>query len=330
MNTLLNAYYVVLENIYYFGFLALIFLVVVTMVFAVFFLSDRRNVATERLSRLLPARKETTEKRTQLLNSGPQGFVGKVTKPLHDIVVPKQGATRKKARLKLIRAGFRSELAFQNYMASKIVIALLIPGIYIAVSAFYLLTPDVVLISCLLLVVGFFLPNLYIWSVTKGRQDGLTKALPDALDLMVVCVEAGLGLDMTFKRVGDEVREISKDLSEEFQLTNLEIRAGRSRDEAFKDMALRTGVPEIHNLMTVLVQTSRFGTSLAKALRVHADSMRIKRRQRAEEQAAKSTVKMVFPLIFFIFPAIFVVLVGPAAIQIVKTLFPALSGQGGG
>jgi len=330
MNTIRNAYYIVLDNIDYFGFLALIFLAVATLVFAVYFIIGRRNVATERLSRLIPDKNEQTQKVPQLLNNGSQGFVAKVTKPLHDIIVPKQGATKKKARLKLIRAGFRSELAFQNYMASKIVFALLLPGIYIAGRALYRLTPDVILISCLLLVFGFFLPNFYIWLVTQGRQDSLTKALPDALDLMVVCVEAGLGLDMTFKRVGDEVRPINKDLSEEFRLTNLEIRAGRARDEAFKDMALRTGVPDIHNLMTVLVQTSRFGTSLAKALRVHADAMRIKRRQRAEEQAAKSTVKLIFPLVLFIFPAIFVVLVGPAAIQIAKVLVPVLSGQGGG
>jgi tight adherence protein C len=330
MNILLNTYYIVLDNIDYFGLLALIFLAVVTLIFALFFLFGRQNVATERLSRLIPPKNGAIEKRPQLLNNDSQGFVAKITKPLHDIVVPKQGATKKKARLKLIRAGFRSELSFQNYMASKIVFALLLPGIYIVGRAFYRLTPDVVLISSFLLIGGFFLPNLYIWLVTKGRQDGLTKALPDALDLMVVCVEAGLGLDMTFKRVGDEVRPINKDLSEEFRLTNLEIRAGRARDEAFKDMALRTGVPEIHNLMTVLVQTSRFGTSLAKALRVHADAMRVKRRQRAEEQAAKSTVKLIFPLVLFIFPAIFVVLVGPAAIQIAKVLLPVLSGQGGG
>lgn len=330
MNTLLNAYYIVLDNINYFGFLALIFLAVATLVFAIFFLLNRRNVATERLSRLLPAKTETAETKPQLLQNGSQGFVSKVTKPLHDIVVPKQGATKKKVRLKLIRAGFRSELSFQNYMASKVILALFLPALYVAGRSFYRLTPDVILISCLLFIGGFFLPNFYIWLVTMGRQDGLTKALPDALDLMVVCVEAGLGLDMTFKRVGDEVRPISKDLSEEFRLTNLEIRAGRARDEAFKDMALRTGVAEIHNLMTVLVQTSRFGTSLAKALRVHADAMRVKRRQRAEERAAKSTVKLIFPLVLFIFPAIFVVLVGPAVIQIAKVLLPVLSGQGGG
>jgi tight adherence protein C len=133
---------------------------------------------------------------------------------------------------------------------------------------------------------------------------------------------------MTFKRVGDEIRPLSKDLSDEFALTTLEIRAGKSRDEAFRNMALRCNVPEVGNLMTVLSQTSRFGTSLATALRVHADAMRVKRRQIAEEKAAKSTVKIVFPLVLFIFPAIFVILIGPGAIRIIKVLFPILSGQG--
>lgn len=331
MNTLLNYAYIVLDNIDYYGILALIFLATGALILTAFFLFGRQNAIIERLSRLLPANKEEVDKKPQLLNYDLQGFVAKFTKHLHDIVVPKEGATKKRARLKLVRAGFRSERAFQNYMASKIVFALLLPTIYLAAArTFYRFTPDVILIFSLLLIAGFFLPNLYIRLVTDKRQEGMLKALPDALDLMVVCVEAGLGLDMTFKRVGDEIEPINKDLSEEFRLTNLEIRAGRSRDDAFKEMALRTGIAEIHNLMTVLIQTSRFGTSLAKALRVHADDMRIKRRQRAEEQAAKSTVKLIFPLIFFIFPAIFVVLVGPAAIQIIKMLFPVLSGQGGG
>ena len=161
----------------------------------------------------------------------------------------------------------------------------------------------------------------------KSRQERIFKGLPDALDLMVVCVEAGLGLDMTFKRVGEEMLPLCKDLSDEFTLTNLEIRAGKSRDEAFKNMSLRANTPEVHNLMTVLTQTSRFGTSLATSLRVHADAMRIKRRQFAEETAAKSTVKLVFPLVLFIFPAIFVVVIGPGAIQIMKYLLPALGGS---
>lgn len=329
MNILLNYYYIVLDNIDYFGVLALIFFATAILIIAIFFLFNRQSTPIARLTRLLSGKKEVIDTKPQLLKNAPQGFVAKFTKPLHDIVVPKEGATKKKARLKLIRAGFRSELSFQNYMASKIVFALLIPAIYLLASrTFYTFTSDVLLISLALAIIGFFIPNLYIKMVTEGRQDGILKALPDALDLMVVCVEAGLGLDMTFKRVGDEVQSINRDLSDEFHLTILEIRAGRARDEAFKDMATRTGVSEVHNLMTVLIQTNRFGTSLAKALRVHADAMRIKRRQLAEEQAAKSTVKLIFPLIFFIFPAIFVVLVGPAAIQIIKMLFPVLSGNG--
>jgi len=148
--------------------------------------------------------------------------------------------------------------------------------------------------------------------------------LPDALDLMVVCVEAGLGLDMTFKRVGDEIQSLSQDLSDEFYLTVREIRAGRNREECFRNMAVRTGVAEVGNLMTVLNQTNRFGTSLAKALRVHADSLRVKRRQIAEERAAKASVKLVFPLVVFVFPAMFIVLAGPAVIRIFKVLLPAL------
>ena len=166
--------------------------------------------------------------------------------------------------------------------------------------------------------------------MTKTRQEKLVKGLPDALDLMVVCVESGLGLDMTFKRVGDEMLPLCKELSDEFTLTTLEIRAGISRADAFKNMNVRTGVSQINSLTTLLAQTSRFGTSLATALRVHADSMRIKRRQIAEATAAKSAVKMVFPLVLCIFPAIFVVLVGPGAIQIIKYLLPALGAGGGG
>jgi tight adherence protein C len=183
-----------------------------------------------------------------------------------------------------------------------------------------------ILFALFLAILGYFTPNLWVWLMTLARQERIFKGLPDALDLMVVCVEAGLGLDMTFKRVGEEVRPLCKDLSDEFILTNLEVRAGTQRDEAFKNMSLRTGVAEVNNLMTVLSQTSRFGTSLATALRIHADAMRVKRRQIAEETAAKATVKLIFPLVLFIFPAIFVVLIGPGAIKIVKVLFPALGG----
>lgn len=330
MSTILNYYYIILDNSLYFGFMSMIFISAVAVVFSFYFIFTHQSDATNLLSRLIATKEQIAIRRPTLIEDAAQGFTAKFTKPLNDLIILKEGATKKKSKLRLIRAGFRSDRALYNYMASKFIFALLLPILYMGAQLFYRFTTEVLLISCLLALIGYFVPNVFIWLVTKGRQDGMLRALPDALDLMVVCVEAGLGLDMTFKRVGDEILTINKDLSDEFRLTNLEVRAGRSREESFKDMATRTGVPEIHNLMTVLVQTSRFGTSLAKALRVHADAMRIKRRQRAEEKAAKSTVKLIFPLVLFIFPAIFVVLVGPAAIQIAKVLLPVLSGQGGG
>jgi tight adherence protein C len=328
MNSILNYLYVVLDNLDYYGILILAFLTAAAVVLAIFFLFNRQRALSERLARLSPSGIKTTIfQRPKLLEDEENGLVAKISRPLHDIVAPQKGATKKKLRLKLIRAGYRSEKAFRTFLAAKVVLGILLPALYVAAKIFYRFTPDMFLIFIALAALGFFLPNIYIWFVAKGRQDAMEKALPDALDLMVVCVESGLGLDMTFKRVGDEIRPIDSNLSDEFHLTNLEIRAGRPRDESFKDLSVRTGLAEVHNLMTILVQTSRFGTSVAKALRVHADAMRIKRRQTAEEKAAKSTVKLIFPLIFFIFPAIFVVLVGPAAIQIATVLIPVLGGK---
>lgn len=148
--------------------------------------------------------------------------------------------------------------------------------------------------------------------------------LPDALDLMVVCSEAGVGLDATINRVGEEMRLNNKTLSDEFNLMSLELQAGKPRRDALKDLATRTGLEDVTNLTSMLIQTERFGTSISQALRVHSDSMRVKRSQRAEEIAAKLPVKLLFPLIFFIFPSLFVVILGPAVIRIFRTLLPAL------
>jgi tight adherence protein C len=191
---------------------------------------------------------------------------------------------------------------------------------------FFKVTPERIVLLVLFAVIGYFLPNLVLYLLTQRRKQELSRSLPDALDLMVVCVEAGFGLDMTFKRVGEEIRGISKELSDEFMLTNLEVRSGLARQESFKNMALRTGVQEIGQLMSMLNQTSRFGTSLANALRVHSDAMRVKRRQSAEEIAAKAAVKLLFPLVAFIFPTLFVVLLGPAMIRIMRVLLPSLQG----
>jgi tight adherence protein C len=324
MQKILNLYYLAVENPVYFTVLAFTFFGVVLLVLGIFYLLGRRSPAEERLDRMVPQQVSPFLKKPKLLNDGSEGFVARFTKPFNVLVTPRAGDLNKKMRLRLIQAGLRSAIAFNNFIALKIVLLFLFPAIYLASRFFYSFSWQVIFLVLLLALIGFGLPDLILGYIIRARQGRIVRALPDALDLMVVCVEAGLGLDMTFKRVGDEIRPICGDLSDEFNLTNLEIRAGKDRSECFKNMAIRTGVSEVGNLMTILTQTSRFGTSLAKALRIHSDAMRIKRRQIAEETAAKSTVKLIFPLVFFIFPAIFVVLVGPGVIRIIRVLFTAI------
>jgi tight adherence protein C len=163
--------------------------------------------------------------------------------------------------------------------------------------------------------VGFYLPNLWLKWKVSARKERLALGLPDALDLLVVCVEAGMGLDAAIKRVGEEMRLSSGEISEEFGRLNLELRAGKSRRDALKNLAARTGLDEVNALATLLVQSQKFGANVGQALRVHADSMRAKRSQRAEELAAKLPIKLLFPTICFIFPSLFLVLMGPALIQ---------------
>jgi tight adherence protein C len=169
---------------------------------------------------------------------------------------------------------------------------------------------------------GFFLPRFVLKRLIKKRQHLITIGLPDALDLTVICVEAGLALDQAMQRVGEDLRHAHPELSDEFHLVNLEMRAGKPRSEALRNLSERTGVNDIRALVGTLVQTDRFGTSVAQALRVHSDSLRTERRQRAEEQAAKTTIKMVIPLVLFVLPSIIFVTLGPAVIQLIRTLMP--------
>lgn len=308
--------------------LLLVFLTVVLLVATVYFLLIGGRSASKRLAKLTgdmdeqetPAGERLIEKERH------GGLFGKVTTSAGKVAAPRHEEGRRRLRQKLVQAGFHSRQAVTNYIALKAILAILFPGAYMFWNLFYKFTPETTAIMLLLGLAGFFLPSIVLHHMTQKRQQGILMALPDALDLMVICVEAGLGLDMTFKRVGDEMLSLNKDLSEEFYMVNREIRAGANREDSFKHMAWRTGVPEVHNLMTILTQTSKFGTSVARALRVHADAMRVKRRQVAEEQAAKSAVKLVFPLVMFIFPTIIVVLAGPAAIRIIRVLLPAFGG----
>jgi tight adherence protein C len=171
---------------------------------------------------------------------------------------------------------------------------------------------------------GYMLPGYILDKKIVKRQEILRLSLPDALDMMVVSVEAGLGLDQAIQHVGRELVTTHKELSEEFSLVNLEMRAGKRRSEALKNLAERTGEPELQKLVAILIQTDRFGTSMSESLRSHSDFLRIKRRQQAEERAGKVGVKLVFPIFFFILPSMLVVAAGPGMLQVFKQLFPMM------
>ena len=224
-------------------------------------------------------------------------------------------------RLRLIRAGHPGAAAVPLYLGSRI---LLPAGLVLGALTLLPLMGQSALTTTLMTAyfgtMGYILPSFIIGRKIKLRQKEMQKALPDALDLLVVSVEAGLGLNQALVRVSEEIDRISPVLSEQLALVNLEIRAGTSREEALRNLGERTGLQDITSLVGMLIQTDRFGTSVAQALRVHAEVMRTKRRQRAEEAAAKTTIKLIFPLVFCIFPAMFVVILGPALIQIYQAL----------
>lgn len=223
-----------------------------------------------------------------------------------------------KTRQWMTYAGIRHPNSVSIFIASRLVLALALGfGSFLGMAVlsqtgFTLPVMTMWLITAMLGLLGWMAPFFYVDGRVKTRQTSIAKALPDTLDLLVVCVEAGLGLNQALVRVSEEIDRISQEMSDELTVVNLEIRAGTPRDEALRHLGERTGVDDVRSLTSMLLQTDRFGTSIADALRVHAETLRSKRMQRAEEAAAKTTVKMLFPLIFFIFPSIFVVLVGPA------------------
>jgi len=223
-------------------------------------------------------------------------------------------------RLLFVRAGYRKGSA-PIFFGIKIFLALafVILAVGLKFFIFITITPlNFTILGVALAVVGFYLPNLYLLIKTLDRKERIQKGLPDALDLMVVCVEAGSGLDSAITRVSDEIRLDNKVLSDEFKQINLELRAGKSRKDALTNFALRANLDDVNNLVSLLIQTDRFGTSIAQALRVHADFMRVKRFQKAEEIAAKMPLKMLFPLVLFIFPFFLLIAAGPAVIGVYR------------
>jgi tight adherence protein C len=227
----------------------------------------------------------------------------------------------------LINAGYRSGKASVFFVGAKLLLAIVIVCLLAMIPAKLLGFPSASQLTffyVLAAACGYYAPAYWLRRAIAARKDALQRAIPDALDLMVVCVEAGLGLDQAIGRVGEEVKRAHPELSDELNILALELRTGVSRQEALRNLAHRTDLEEVRNLVALLVQTDRFGTSIGQALRVHADSMRTTRRLKAEELAAKLPVKMLLPLIFFIFPSMFMVVIGPACIKMIRVLFPAM------
>jgi tight adherence protein C len=237
-------------------------------------------------------------------------------------VSPEEVAT---TRRYLFAAGFRSDEAVATLYGCKILSAILL---LILAWVFRESIPLSATFRWIVVAAGagagYALPNYVLEYLVSRRQEELKFALPDALDLMVVCVEAGLGLDQAILKVSDELRPTHKDIAEEFGLVTLEMQAGKSRTEALRNLAERTGETELRKLIAILIQTDRFGTSMAESLRTHSDFMRVRRRQEAEERANKVGVKLVFPIFFCILPAMLVVVAGPGILQILKHLFPMM------
>ena len=229
--------------------------------------------------------------------------------------IPLSPSDVSRTRRWLIQAGYRDAVDVNYYFGSRILMS--VAGLF----AGLFLGGDITLIIGLA-GFGFLLPRFILKRMIRGREHRIRLGLPDALDLTVICVEAGLALDQALMRVGQDLHHAHPDLSDEFHLVNLEMRAGKPRVEALRNLVDRTGVDDIRALVGTLIQTDRFGTSVTQALRVHSDSLRTERRQRAEEQAAKTTIKMVPPLVIFVLPSIIFVTIGPAVIGLIRQLGP--------
>jgi tight adherence protein C len=284
-------------------------------------ISQRNSKATERLARISrPASMAEMEDPTQQKKERFQGVM-ETAKALSQPLMPQTELEQSAIKIRLANAGFRSESAVSVYLGLRfgslilffvLSAAVALPKFGFTLKALYWLIGFTG--------IGFYLPNIILWWLRRKRQQEIFLTLPDALDLMVVCVESGLGLDAALRKVCDEMKGHAKIICEELSLANFQLQIGRPRREVLHDLGVRTGVDDVRSLAAILIQADRFGSSIAQALRVQSDSMRTRRKQLAEEKAAKTAVQLIFPLVLFIFPGIFVVLVGPAAISISKTL----------
>jgi tight adherence protein C len=280
----------------------------------------RLDILNSKLRKKVKSRKEAT---SEFLNR----VMEKTSPTLATYIKPKSIEEVSKLRQRLSEAGLRSENAATIFLALKVICAA--TGIVLG-GGVGLIQGGVSNIALLRAVmgggIGFYLPEFILNSMASGRKKQITLALPDCLDLLVVSVEAGLGLDQGIRKVADEMKSIYPVLVEELQLSTLHLQMGRPRQAVLQELGTRTGVEDLRTLASLLIQADKFGSGVAQALRVQSDTMRVKRQQLAEEKAAKTAVKLIFPLVIFIFPGVFVVLVGPAAIQMSREMFTAMQG----
>jgi tight adherence protein C len=254
--------------------------------------------------------------------------VVKLAGPLAKLSTPKEGWENSPLRTRFLNAGLRDPNMRLYYFAAKTVLPLVLAGLAFTLTQAAGSSDQLTLLLNVLVMalIGCYLPNALLSFLVRSRQREVFENFPDAADLMLVCVEAGLGLDAGLTRVADEIKRKSVALAEELHLTNLEMRAGASREAALRNLALRTGVEETGTFATMLTQADRFGTSIGESLRVFSDDLRHKRQMRAEERAAKIPTKLLIPLVGCIFPSIIMVILGPAVIQIIRTVLPMMSG----
>ncbi len=281
-----------------------------------------QSASTERLRRLAGRDGTQNPGTTAVLpdESAATDIAQKIAQPLNKLLPPSATEARKLQR-QLMHAGFRSPEAPIIYRAIQLSS---MAGFPLVVAGLCALSGkplgDALIYIILAFVAGFILPRYFLRRITKNRQRELRWGLADALDLMVVSVEAGLGLNAAMLKVASELRDVHTPIAVEFELANLEIRVGRDRDEALRNLAERTGVEDLRSLVAMLIQTDKFGTSIAKGLRVFSDGLRTKRRQRAEQEAQKAAVKLLFPLACFLFPVLFIAILGPAALNLMDVL----------
>ena len=296
-----------------------VFGTVTVMLWAMFMLfAGDSSRASERLDQL-----KDMNSKSAGMNDNPNSMsmLEKAAPALSKAFEPKSKLEQNELKVKLANAGFNSPNATQVYAGARAGL-----GIFCALAGAALgffrwgANMQGMMALAITTAIGLYAPAIWLWLIRKGRMERIFLSLPDLLDLLVVCVEAGLGLDAAMRRVADDLEDAAPDASYEFAMCNMQLQMGIPKKQALHDLGVRSGVDDMRALAAILIQAEKFGSSIAQALRVQSDSMRVKRRQMAEEKAQQTSVKMIFPLVIFIFPGVFVVIVGPAAVMMINNL----------